>query len=293
MATARRSRVSCVERRGEAETCSWRPRLAAVRGCGSGAYARLLRVLVAGLGFQEVLRFCIDEAQSAFVPGRLTSDNIVAAYEILHSIKNRRFGKEGLFALKLDMSKAYNCIEWRLIEKMLLKMGFSVNWVERIMWFITSVTYSVVVNGRVGDKLAESSGAIKGARVMRGPLRVTHLLFSDDSLIFGDATAMKALNVLKVLQSYAKCSGQLVNFEKSRVFFSSNVDMRNQLDVERILGVHHADNWEKYLGLPCMVGRNKKWAFASLRDKIQSQISSWSARLLSMGSKEVFIKSIL
>ncbi|XP_016690816.1 uncharacterized protein [Gossypium hirsutum] len=200
--------------------------------------------------FQEVLRFCINEAQSAFVPERITSDNIVAAYEILHSIKNRRFGKEGSFSLKLDMSKAYDCIEWRLIEKMLLKMGFSVNWVEQIMWFITSVTYSVVVNGRVGDKfppsqdlrLAESSGAIKGARMMRGPLRVTHFFFSDDSLIFGDATAMRALNVLKVLQSYAKCSGQLVNFEKSRVFFSLNVDMRNQLDVERILGVHHADN---------------------------------------------------
>lgn len=69
---------------------------------------------------------------------------------------------------------------------------------------------------------------------------------------------MRASNVLKVLQSYAKCSGQLVNFEKSRVYFSSNVDMRNKLDVEIILRVHHADNWEKYFGLPCMVGRNKK-----------------------------------
>lgn len=56
--------------------------------------------------FQEVLQFYIDEAQSAFVPGRLISNNIVVAYEILHFMKNRRFGKEGSFSLKLDMSKA-------------------------------------------------------------------------------------------------------------------------------------------------------------------------------------------
>ncbi|KAA3485650.1 reverse transcriptase [Gossypium australe] len=194
-------------------------------------------------------------------------------------MKNKRFGKERSFTLKLDMSKAYDRVEWRFIEEMLSKMGFSVNWVEQIMRFITPVTYSIVVNGRVGDKftpsqglqqgdplspylflvcgeglstllrVAESNGAIKGAR--------SH---------FGDATAMGASNVLKVLQSYANCS-----------------NMGNQLDVERILGVHHADNWEKYLGLPYMVDRNKKWAFNSLRDKIQSRISSWSTRLLSMG----------
>ncbi|KAK5840649.1 hypothetical protein PVK06_009552 [Gossypium arboreum] len=62
--------------------------------------------------------------------------------------------------------------------------------------------------------------------------------------------------------------------------------MGNRLDVERILGVHHADNWEKYVGLPCMVGWNKKWAFASLRDKIRSRISFWSTRLLSMGGRK-------
>ncbi|KAG8473366.1 hypothetical protein CXB51_035474 [Gossypium anomalum] len=93
-------------------------------------------------------------------------------------------------------------------------MGFSFNWVERIMQFITSVTYSVVVNGRMGDKftpswglrLMESSGAIRGTREVRDALRVTHLLFTDDILIFWDTAAMGTLNVLKVLQSYAKCS---------------------------------------------------------------------------------------
>ncbi|KAA3488442.1 reverse transcriptase [Gossypium australe] len=210
--------------------------------------------------------------------GRLISDNIVAAYEILISMKNRRLGKEGSFALKLDMSKTYDRVEW---------------------WFIKGDHLSPYLFLLCGEglstllRLRESSDAIRGTREVRGAPRVTHLLFADGSLIFGDATAMGTSNVLKVLQLYAKCSGQLVNFEKSSVFFSSNVDMRNRLDVGRILGIRHADNLEKYLSLPCMVGQNKKWAFASLRDKIQSQISSWSTRLLSIGGREVFIKSIL
>lgn len=73
--------------------------------------------------FQEVLHLCIDEAESAFVMGCLISDNIVAAYEILHSLRNRRLGQQGLFALKLDMSKAFDSVEWHFIEVMLLRMG--------------------------------------------------------------------------------------------------------------------------------------------------------------------------
>lgn len=61
--------------------------------------------------FQEVIGFCIDEAQSAFIPGRLIFDNIIVAYEILHSMKNSRVGKEGSFALKLDISKAYDHVK--------------------------------------------------------------------------------------------------------------------------------------------------------------------------------------
>lgn len=56
-------------------------------------------------------------------------------------------------------------------------------------------------------RLAKSGGAIRGTRVVRGVPWVTHLLFVDNSLIFWDATKMGELNVLKVFQSYAKCSG--------------------------------------------------------------------------------------
>ena len=75
-----------------------------------------------------ILPYIISDAQSAFVPDRLITNNTAVAYEILHRLRNRRKGR-GHMVVKLYISKAYDRVEWEFLRKIMLKMGFSARWV--------------------------------------------------------------------------------------------------------------------------------------------------------------------
>lgn len=78
---------------------------------------------------KNMLEKVVSESQSAFIPGRLISDNIMVSYEIMHYLKKKKIEKDGYMALKLDMSKAYDRVEWDSLKAIMRKMGFSEWWV--------------------------------------------------------------------------------------------------------------------------------------------------------------------
>ncbi|XP_024196455.1 uncharacterized protein LOC112199713 [Rosa chinensis] len=81
----------------------------------------------------------ISPFQSAFVPGRLITDNILVANEIAHFVHNKRDGNEGCMALKLDFSKAYNQMEWLFLRKVMIRLGFAQKWIELVMQCVSTV----------------------------------------------------------------------------------------------------------------------------------------------------------
>jgi len=99
-------------------------------------YKVISKMLAARL--RGILPEIIGPTQSAFVHGRLITDNVLVAYECFHAIKKRRQGKKGLCAVKLDMHKAYNRVECGFLEIM-LKMGFDQSWVKLIMTCVSLV----------------------------------------------------------------------------------------------------------------------------------------------------------
>ncbi|XP_048622886.1 uncharacterized protein LOC106383217 [Brassica napus] len=97
---------------------------------------------------KKVLPGLISETQSAFVAGRQISDNIMIAQEMFHALRTKPSGRNKRMAIKTDMSKAYDRMEWSFIETVMRKMGFSETWITWIMRCITSVKYKVLMNGQ-------------------------------------------------------------------------------------------------------------------------------------------------
>ena len=123
-------------------------------------YKTISKMIAARL--KNVLPEIISPTQSAFVPGRLITDNVLIAYESLHAIKQRRAGKEGWCAVKLDMHKAYDRVEWVFLEAILLKLGFKPDWVRMIMACVSSVEYKVRYNSVESETIKPSRGLREG-----------------------------------------------------------------------------------------------------------------------------------
>ena len=96
--------------------------------------------------------------QSAFIWKRSITDSASIAFEFFHSMKRKVSSSKGCFALKLDMSKAYDRVEWGFLEKVKWRMGFSDDWVRRIMDCISSVSFSFKLNGNIFGDLKPSRG---------------------------------------------------------------------------------------------------------------------------------------
>jgi len=107
---------------------------------------------------KRILTIVIDESQSAFVPRRLITDNVLVEFETMHCIDQRKKGKEALMAIKLDMSKAYDRMEWVYLEVMMRSLGFHDKWISLIIMRMTTVSYLVLINDEPKGKITPSRG---------------------------------------------------------------------------------------------------------------------------------------
>ena len=271
---------------------------------------------------KQILPQIISPTQSAFVPGWLITDNVLVAYETLHAMHCQKKGKKGSLALKLDISKAYDQVEWPFLHGVMSKLGFLERWISRVMECVTTLSFSILINGkpygnispsrglRQGDPLspylfllcvegftslltrAEMEGRITGVSICRRAPTISNLLFADDSLLFCQTAHREVEEITKILQVYAGASGQAINMDKSSIYFSSNTPKLQRAWVKSTLGVKEVEKFESYLGLPTLFGRAKNQTFSFLKDRVWKKLQGWKGLMLSRAGKEVLIKAM-
>ncbi|KAK3231108.1 hypothetical protein Dsin_002989 [Dipteronia sinensis] len=195
-----------------------------------------------------VLGEVISDTQSAFILRRLISNNAIIGYECIHALRTRRH-----MALKLDMRKTYNIVEWKFLDRMMIKLGFSEGWFRRVMGCVTIVLYSFLINGAVYGNVCPTRGLRQGdlmslylylivaeglsymireaiakgdyscSRCNRSGPMILHLFFASDSLFSSGASSKGCSTIHEILDLYSKATCQLVNYEKSGMCFSKVV----------------------------------------------------------------------
>ena len=107
-------------------------------------YKTISKLIVSRL--RPILDKLISLAQFAFVPGRWISENQLIVHELLHSFKKRKV-KGGFVTLKVDLQKAYDRVSWKFLQTVLTNFGFHEVFVNWIMECVSSVSFSVLING--------------------------------------------------------------------------------------------------------------------------------------------------
>jgi hypothetical protein len=155
----------------------------------------------------------ISPNQSAFIHGRLITDNTIIAADIFYFLHHTT-RKNGFVGIKTDMAKAYDRVEWNFLAATLDSMGIPTPMINTIMKCVTSVSFSILINGqpsrefypqrglRQGDPLspylfiicadvlsglisqAQTTHLIHGVKIAPMASEISHLLFADDSLMF-------------------------------------------------------------------------------------------------------------
>ncbi|GLT61404.1 hypothetical protein SLA2020_341140 [Shorea laevis] len=264
----------------------------------------------------------ISPLQSAFIPGWAIQDNILIAHEAFHGLKLKKSGKHGVVAFKLDIRKAYDSVDWFCLENILRAHGFCEKWIHMVMQCVTTVSYTVGINGnqtpffvpqrglRQGDPLspylylfiadilsrllmtATAEKKITGYKIRRRSPPISHLLFADDSLVFCQATLPEVSHLQTILQLYGDLTGQRVNFSKSAAIFSPNTPRDVRESICNRLGIRFEAAVSKYLGLPTSWGRSKRASLQYVVNKVQDKLSHWKKNLLSQAGREILIKAV-
>ncbi|XP_026396877.1 uncharacterized protein LOC113291570 [Papaver somniferum] len=202
-------------------------------------------------------------------------------------------------------------------------MGLPNHWIKLINQCISTVSYSVLLNGsptgffqpekglRQGDfplshylyiicsgalssyiDSLQNNGTLEGIKVCKDAPEMTHLLFADDSLLFSKATTQNFQVIKDYIQKYCLASRKEINFEKSGILFSRKIPEHRKALLSNILEIQSRDLGGKYLGTPTVFQASKIQTHMGILQDVDARISIWLHKLLSQAARTTLVKHI-
>lgn len=272
-------------------------------------YKILSKVLANRL--RETLPGIISPNQDGFVKGRQITDDIIIVHETLHSTLHR---KEAGMIIKTDMSKAYDRVAWDCLLDCLEAFGFGKVWRDWMRCCVSSVSFSVLINGRStpffrgsrglrqGDPLspflfiimaemlgratleAQRMGMLSGLRATSNLDKIVLHQFVDDNIFLCRASLAEARALKSSLQAYQKATNQKINLDKSLAFFI-NTPEGQQRRISRILAMARGALPSSYLGMPLFVGKMRQSLWDPVVSRFNKKLAGWKGALLSWAGK--------
>ncbi|XP_074278176.1 uncharacterized protein LOC141601772 [Silene latifolia] len=232
----------------------------------------------------EVLPDVISDNQGGFVKGRSIVENILICQDIVRLYNRKAISPR--FLLKVDLKKAYDSISWEFLEQMLGALNFPEQFTALLMECVRSASYSLVLNGdifgffkwkkglRQGDPLSPLMFTISMEYLSRvlafitenmdfkfhpmcGKLKLSHLMFADDLLLFSKGDVESIMVLLRAFATFSKASGLQMSPSKTNAYFRGLPSWVKD-DILLVSSFHEGELPFKYLGILITAGRLTK-----------------------------------
>ena len=280
-------------------------------------YKIIAKVLAKRL--QAVIGETISKYQGAFIARRQILDVVLVANEV---VEEYRRGNKGGLVFKIDFEKAYDNVTWDFLDFVLQRKNFGCKWRSWIRGCLLSVSFSVVINGRPRDKFkgfkglrqgdhfshflftlvadglsrlvekATKVGFVKGCKVGRDNVLISHLQFADDTLFFVEPEESSFRNLLLLVRLFGAVSGLKINMTKS-LLLGMGVDDVFISSLTKLVGCEVGAWPTTYLGLPLGGNPCLRSFWESVITKVAKRLDRWKRAFLSKGGRLTLIESVL
>ncbi|CAH9101392.1 unnamed protein product [Cuscuta europaea] len=285
--------------------------------CTNVTYKIITKILASRLG--PCLSSVVHPSQGAFVDGRLMTDNIFLAQELVRGYARKRVSPRCM--IKVDIRKAYDTISWAFLEKVLRGIGLPNVFVNWIMECVSTSSFSISINGilhgwfegkrglRQGDLMSpmlfvlcleyfsrmlaiRTSNPSFNYHPLCSKLKISHLAYADDLMLFfkGEPKSIKIL--VDALNDFGRVSGLLVNQDKSNIFVGGNIEHKLPF-ILQMVDFQQGSFPVRYLGIPLAPLKISVAQFSPLIDTVTDYFNAWNTKSLSYAGKVELIKSVI